>query len=851
MAYLDENATWEQGIYQWETQDPVVGGPDGIDNVPTRQLANRTGYLKEQIAAHAAATDPHPQYTTESEVHALVEVTQAQFDASKKVATTEFVQRALGNCQGVLQVTVPGTTTLTAANVGQFIDIYAAGNVVIGLPQSSQCAPGSALLLTNYGSQAATVNPYAGDSINNTAALGSVSIAVNGTGLFINQGGGMWRLAGGDALLPSSGVMSGANWVTPAQFDNSTRLATTSFVQRALGNLSDAVAVTTSSALSSKDAGKIVLFGGSESQTLSMPSGVRAGTSYYLYNWSPAPWTLTTASGVFNGPGATGTNSLVIPAGTFACVVFDSTNWVAIYSPYAALPSQFDASNRQATTGFVQQALGNQAGAVSYTSAATMVKTDWGKLTTLGATSAFTLTLPSVSGVNLGSSIMFSNYGTATVTISPPSGFTGAFLTPGGNTQTYAIPANGRAKLVWDGANFVCFDNRWGMTTAQFDNSPLLATTAFVQRALGNYSAGRVVSGTVALTPDLAGSAYTSNGGTITLPAFSSVLNGTSFMIQAAAQTTINLAGSDTLWYAGQHSARTLTLNTGDWVIITAIGEWEVVAGSVLSGTAAQFDSSSRNATTAFVQRALGNRQTVFGVQTSQTLPASIMGGYVVLNGGTSSLTVTLPSAGLVPGAEILVGNSTAYDSVFSTGTSAAFYGAGIPWLTTYTIRSGMFCVMTWDGGNWLVTASDTSTNPATTDNSNRIATTSWVRSAIANIVNGSFLSSLAAAAGFAFSAGANGYLKLPSWLGGLMLQWGRFYAQDDSYNALTFPVAFPNACLSVSASIEANGPLAGATSGSCVIGKLSATGCYIGSSVYNDPGAVITGYVYWIAVGY
>ncbi|MEW5833052.1 MAG: phage tail protein [Campylobacterota bacterium] len=47
MAYLDEAEVWEEGIYQWETTDPLIGGPNGIDNVPTKQLANRTAWLKK------------------------------------------------------------------------------------------------------------------------------------------------------------------------------------------------------------------------------------------------------------------------------------------------------------------------------------------------------------------------------------------------------------------------------------------------------------------------------------------------------------------------------------------------------------------------------------------------------------------------------------------------------------------------------------------------------------------------------------------------------------------------------------------------------------------------------------
>ncbi|EJC1071015.1 hypothetical protein MX230_000543, partial [Vibrio cholerae] len=48
MANLNEEPVWEAGIYQFETNDPVEGGPEGIDNKPTRQLANRTAYLKEE-----------------------------------------------------------------------------------------------------------------------------------------------------------------------------------------------------------------------------------------------------------------------------------------------------------------------------------------------------------------------------------------------------------------------------------------------------------------------------------------------------------------------------------------------------------------------------------------------------------------------------------------------------------------------------------------------------------------------------------------------------------------------------------------------------------------------------------
>lgn len=49
MANLTETSRWEAGIYQWETSDPVQGGPNGIDNRPTRELANRTRWLYDQM----------------------------------------------------------------------------------------------------------------------------------------------------------------------------------------------------------------------------------------------------------------------------------------------------------------------------------------------------------------------------------------------------------------------------------------------------------------------------------------------------------------------------------------------------------------------------------------------------------------------------------------------------------------------------------------------------------------------------------------------------------------------------------------------------------------------------------
>lgn len=49
MANLPESPNFDSGIYQIETTDPVLGGPNGIANAQAKSLANRTAFLKQQI----------------------------------------------------------------------------------------------------------------------------------------------------------------------------------------------------------------------------------------------------------------------------------------------------------------------------------------------------------------------------------------------------------------------------------------------------------------------------------------------------------------------------------------------------------------------------------------------------------------------------------------------------------------------------------------------------------------------------------------------------------------------------------------------------------------------------------
>lgn len=58
MANLKEQEKWEEGVYQIEENDPVLGGENGITNKPIKQLANRTLWLKKALELFGKKSAP-------------------------------------------------------------------------------------------------------------------------------------------------------------------------------------------------------------------------------------------------------------------------------------------------------------------------------------------------------------------------------------------------------------------------------------------------------------------------------------------------------------------------------------------------------------------------------------------------------------------------------------------------------------------------------------------------------------------------------------------------------------------------------------------------------------------------
>nr|WP_254621695.1 tail fiber protein [Salmonella sp. SG203] len=107
MGKLTEVTQWEEDIYQLETSDPVLGGPDGVSNKPQKQLANRTQWLKQQLESTNNALAEHAK----SRNHPDASLTAKGFvqlysgvmsDSEAMAATPKAVKIAMDNANARL-----------------------------------------------------------------------------------------------------------------------------------------------------------------------------------------------------------------------------------------------------------------------------------------------------------------------------------------------------------------------------------------------------------------------------------------------------------------------------------------------------------------------------------------------------------------------------------------------------------------------------------------------------------------------------------------------------------------------------------------------------------------------------
>ncbi|MBC2657743.1 phage tail protein [Pseudomonas sp. MSSRFD41] len=133
-------------------------------------------------------------------------------------------------------------------------------------------------------------------------------------------------------------------------------------------------------------------------------------------------------------------------------------------------------------------------------------------------------------------------------------------------------------------------------TAAQFDTSKVVATTEFVQRALGNFAGQFGASTSQTLTLAQAGLLINASGTiTLTLPAVTAQNIGATYQINNAGNgvVTVQAAAGQALYGVGNSTPRTFVLGSGDTITISCVGAVQWYGwGGIQMGSSAAFAAS-------------------------------------------------------------------------------------------------------------------------------------------------------------------------------------------------------------------------------------------------------------------
>ncbi|MEE9705692.1 hypothetical protein [Aeromonas veronii] len=152
MANLQEVVSWEAGIYQLETGDPVLGGPGGISNKQGQALANRTAYLKkhvDDIEGGNTAAGKADKLSTARNIALAGDVTgQAAFDGSGNITITVTYKNS-GVVAGTYRsVTVDAKGNITAGTNPTTLASYGITDAVPSSQLATEAVKGIAAIAT-------------------------------------------------------------------------------------------------------------------------------------------------------------------------------------------------------------------------------------------------------------------------------------------------------------------------------------------------------------------------------------------------------------------------------------------------------------------------------------------------------------------------------------------------------------------------------------------------------------------------------------------------------------------------------------------------------------------------------
>jgi len=237
-----------------------------------------------------------------------------------------------------------------------------------------------------------------------------------------------------------------------------------------------------------------------------------------------------------------------------------------------------------------------------------------------------------------------------------------------------------------------------------------------------------------------------------------------------------------------------------------------VLTGTPIAPTPNQFDNDASLATTAFVQRALGNCAGIHPVVGATTLPNTVAGKAVLLGGGAGYITI-LPLVSSVP-----LGTMIHVASQGSGVMTIARQGADIIYVGSASYTEN------------LITGVGFSTYVASS-------------AGVWTVISGVLPLQLGGTAGiFGASLAASGYQKLPS---GLIIQWGSGSGNGSTPNTITFPIAFTIGVFAIAATPASNA----ANDRTLSTGGVSLTSFQLGIRI--AAGGYAADAFGWIAIGY
>lgn len=200
-------------------------------------------------------------------------------------------------------------------------------------------------------------------------------------------------------------------------------------------------------------------------------------------------------------------------------------------------------------------------------------------------------------------------------------------------------------------------------------------------------------------------------------------------------------------------------------------------ASSITGTTAAQFDNSTKVATTAFTQRALGAWSGVSAIGGNTTIDASYANKVLRVD-ATATLNFT-PSSFAVGTRFMVIGNGATGTLTSSTGS---FISYGVNTLSSVSVTNGNGISLFWDGGNLIMEniSLNQQAQSWTDVTASRAFTVTYTNT------SGKPLTVFV----WAYSGGTNGNKQINGYVNGVLIAANGFYTTTgNNYPSVTFTV--------------------------------------------------------------